>query len=144
MTRAGKFLLVQQERIPIRSAIWEMPAGQIDGTLAPTQEQIETTALRELREETGHELAADGELIALGHFFSSPGFTDEHGYFFLARPVERCRDRPQDDAESILDCRAFTVAELQRMIGDGEICDANTLGMCARLAARGFLSFEVR
>ena len=30
MTRGGKFLLVQQERVPIRAAIWEMPAGQID------------------------------------------------------------------------------------------------------------------
>lgn len=66
MTRDGKFVLVQEERVPIREAIWEMPAGQIDENLAPTREQIETTALREMREETGYKLAEDGELIALG------------------------------------------------------------------------------
>jgi 8-oxo-dGTP pyrophosphatase MutT (NUDIX family) len=142
MTRDGKFLLVQQERIPIRSTIWEMPAGQIDETLEPGPEQMETAALRELCEETGYELAADGELVALGHFFASPGFTDEHGFFFLARPVERCRDTARNETESILDCRAFTMAELRGMIGNDEIIDANTLGMCARLAARGYFTFE--
>ena len=30
MTRDGKIVLIRQERIPIRAAIWEMPAGQID------------------------------------------------------------------------------------------------------------------
>lgn len=144
MTREGKFLLVQQERIPIRSVIWEMPAGQIDDTFEPNREQMETTALRELYEETGHELAADGELVPLGPFFSSPGFTDERGYFFLARPVECGRDPRRTDEESILDCRAFTAGELQRMIGDNEIRDANTLGICARLMARGFFTLDRR
>ena len=153
MTRAGKFLLVRQERVPIRAAIWEMPAGQIDDVVAGDgdpghtldQQTIEATALRELREETGHDLADEGELLALGHYFSSPGFTDEHGYFFLARPVEPCRSDPErDEAESILDCRAFTVAELRRMIAENEIRDANTLSICARLATRGLLELEAR
>src|ERR1043166_5357997 len=30
MTAAGEFLLVRQERVPIRTSIWEFPAGQID------------------------------------------------------------------------------------------------------------------
>ena len=30
MTRDGKIILIRQERIPIRQAIWEMPSGQID------------------------------------------------------------------------------------------------------------------
>src|SRR3982074_2732215 len=30
MTAEGNFVLIQQERIPIRKAIWEMPAGQVD------------------------------------------------------------------------------------------------------------------
>jgi 8-oxo-dGTP pyrophosphatase MutT (NUDIX family) len=145
MTADGKFLLVQQERVPIRSAIWEMPAGQIDDIVEPDPKKIAEVALRELREETGHELASDGELIPLGHYFSSPGFTDEHGYFFLARPVEPCAgDAVGDEAESILDCRAFTVEELRRMIAQNEIRDANTLSICARLSARGFLRLDPR
>ena len=142
MTRAGEFLMVQQERVPIRAAIWEMPAGQIDSSTEPSREQIEETALRELQEETGYKLAAEGELISLGEFFSSPGFTDERGHFFLARPVERQSGAERDEAESILDCRAFAPAEIRRMIRGNEIRDANTLSICARLSAHGLLSLS--
>jgi ADP-ribose diphosphatase len=143
MTRDGKIILIHQERAPIRAAIWEIPAGQIDNSLEPKQEDIKAAALRELREETGHELAAGGELISLGYYFSSPGFTDEHGYFFLARPVQPCADKHVgDESESILDCRSFSISDFVRMIADNEIRDANTLSIAARLAARGFLSLN--
>jgi 8-oxo-dGTP pyrophosphatase MutT (NUDIX family) len=145
MTRDGKIVLIHQERIPIRTVIWEMPSGQIDAVVGggdpgyPTG-SMEQVALRELREEAGYELAADGKLIALGHYFSSPGFTDERGYFFLARSVERCREASaRDEGESILDCREFSLEQVQRMIAENEIRDANTLSMWARLATRGFL-----
>ena len=169
MTRDGKIVLICQERIPIRTTIWEMPAGQIDNSVAPpsrghvagvglsavasakadepghpASETIEQVALRELREEAGYELAKDGELIALGYYFTSPGFTDERGYFFLARPVEPCPDYVRDETEPILDCRAFSVPEIRRMIAENEIRDANTLSICARLATGGFLSLELR
>ena len=136
MTRDGKIVLIHQERIPIRTAIWEVPSGQIDGP----QGTVEQVALRELREEAGYELAKDGELIALGHYFTSPGFTDERGCFFLARPVQKCKEASAgDEGESILDCREFSVAEIRRMIAENEIRDANTLGIWARLWARGLL-----
>jgi len=140
MTREGKILLIRQERIPIREAIWEMPSGQIDNHNAD-QGEIKKVALRELREESGYELVQDGELIPIGHYFSSPGFTDERGYFFLARPVQRCKESPdRDETESILDCREFTVEQIRRMIAQNEIRDANTLGLWARLWAGGLLA----
>jgi ADP-ribose pyrophosphatase len=143
MTPDGKIILIRQERIPIRAAIWEMPAGQIDEANEQNAREIEAVALRELREETGFELAEGGELILLGDYFTSPGFTDEQGYFFLARPVRPNADgHARDDSESILDCRAFSAEELGRMIDSNEIRDANTLGICARLVARGLLSLE--
>jgi ADP-ribose pyrophosphatase len=152
MTRDGKLLLIRQERVPIRAAIWEMPAGQIDppqdGSAAADnhgadEDEIKKIALRELREETSYELAEDGQLTPLGDYFTSPGFTDEYGYLFLARPVERCASGDEQDAEeSILDCHAFTVAEIRRMIADNEIRDANTLAICARLAVRGLISLD--
>ena len=142
MTEDGKLLLIRQERVPIRAAIWEMPAGQIDNADADESE-IKNVALKELREETGYELAPKGELVALGHYFSSPGFTDEYGYLFLARPVRRSADGDaQEDTESIVDCRAFSIQQIRQMIADNEIRDANTLGICARLASRGFLSLK--
>jgi ADP-ribose pyrophosphatase len=100
--------------------------------------------LRELHEEAGYELAKDGKLIGLGDYFTSPGFTDERGYFFLARPVEPIANYVRDETESILDCRAFSIPEIRRMIAENEVRDANTLSMWARLAARGFLSIYER
>ena len=141
MTRDGKFLLLHEERIPIRRTLWGMPAGQVDEENA-TSEMIEETARRELVEETGYQLAKDGELIALGDFFASPGFTDERQFLFLARPVEHVPGAKRHDAESIVDCRAFSPAQLQRMIASGEIRDANTLSIFARLAARGLIELE--
>lgn len=143
MTAEGKIILIRQERIPIRAAIWEMPAGQIDEKGDPDSNAIEAVALRELREETGFELAEGGELVALGDYFTSPGFTDERGYFFLARPVQpAARGHAHDESESILDCQAFSAQELGRLIDTNEIRDANTLGLFARLAARGLLSLN--
>lgn len=142
MTPEGQIILIRQERIPVRAAIWEAPAGQIDEAKTHDPAVIEAVALRELREETGFELGDEGELIALGDYFTSPGFTDERGYFFLARPVRLSAEGPaRDESESILDCRAFSPREISQMIDQNEIRDANTLGICARLAARGILSF---
>ena len=144
MMRDGKIILIRQERIPIEQAIWEMPSGQIDDRDAD-ENKIKQTALREVREETGYELTADGKLISLGYYFSSPGFTDERGYFFLARPVQLCAEGPaREEGESILDCRGFGAEQIRRMIAENKIRDANTLGICATLAARGLLSLATR
>lgn len=141
MTSEGRLILVRQERIPIRQAIWEMPAGQIDDASDDETGNARAVALRELREETGYELAPSGELIELGDFLSSPGFTDERAYLFLARPVVAAPNGPEhSEAESILEIRAFASAEIARMIASNEIRDANTLAICARLVARGLLS----
>jgi ADP-ribose pyrophosphatase len=138
VTRDGKFVLIREERIPIRAAIWSFPAGQIDETLEPDEAAVREVARRELREETGWELAPGAELISLGYFFSSPGFTDELCHFFLARPVQQSANGPQhDEAESILDCREFSGDVVRQMIADGEIRDSNTLSLWARLVARG-------
>ena len=142
ITTDGKLILIRQERIPIRAAIWEVPAGQIDAEADDDPDEIAAVALRELREETGFELAEGGDLTPLGDYFTSPGFTDERGYFFLARPVRECAaGHSRDESESILDCRAFTPEELRAMIANNELRDANTLAICARLLSRGLLSF---
>ena len=108
-------------------------------------ETIKQVALRELREESGYELASGGQFISLGHYFSSPGFTDERAYLFLARPVQPCEEGSHhDEGESILDCREFSLEQVQRMIAENEIRDANTLSMWARLSARGLPQVKER
>jgi ADP-ribose pyrophosphatase len=143
MTVDGGLILIRQERIPIRAAIWEVPAGQIDSESETDADEIAGVALKELREETGFELAEGGDLIPLGDYFTSPGFTDERGYCFLARPVrESAEGHSREESESILDCRAFSPQEIRDMIASNEIRDANTLAVCTRLLARGLLSFD--
>ncbi|MEN3370192.1 MAG: ADP-ribose pyrophosphatase [Verrucomicrobiota bacterium] len=142
MTSDGKMILIRQERIPVRAALWEVPAGQIDEGAAGAKATAEV-ALRELQEETGFELAEGGELIALGDFFTSPGMTDEQVYFFLARPVRQCTaGHAHEESESIVDCQAFAPSKLRRMIDNNEIRNGNTLGICAHLIVRGLLSFD--
>jgi 8-oxo-dGTP pyrophosphatase MutT (NUDIX family) len=117
-----------------------VPAGQIDDDSDSDPDEIAAVALRELREETGFELAEGGDLIPLGDYFTSPGFTDERGYFFLARPVRECSTgHSRDESESILDCRAFEAEQIRSMIANNEIRDANTLAIWARLVSSGLI-----
>ncbi len=138
MTGEGKLLMVRQERIPIRATIWEFPAGQIDDHEEP--DAVRATALRELHEEAGYELAPGGDVTPLGVFFPSAGFTDEHSHLLLARPVVASAGGAQpESAEAITECRAFSVDELRAMIASGEVRDANTLAAFARMVAMGVI-----
>jgi len=137
-TGEGKFVLVRQERVPILATIWEFPAGQIDDHEEPAA--VRATGLRELREEAGYELAPDGEVTALGYFFPSAGFTDEHSHLLLASPVIRhANGAAHDTNEAISECREFSGEELRAMIASGTVRDANTLAAFARLVAMGLL-----
>ena len=138
VTPEGKFLLVQQERIPVRALLWEFPAGQVDEEDSSDDAILRATARRELLEETGYELAAGVELVELGYFFTSQGFTDEHNHLFLARGVVPAKAGPsRDEDEGITGCREFGKDEFRRMVADGTINNANTLSLYARLCARG-------
>ncbi len=140
MTPEGKLVLVRQERIPVRALLWEFPAGQIDEKNSDDEGIIRATAVRELREETGYELPAGGEMVALGYFFTSQGFTDEHNHLFLARGVVlSAAGASHDENEGITDCQAFTPEQFRRMIVENEINNANTLSLYARLCARGLV-----
>ncbi len=140
VTAEGNFILLRQERIPVRQAMWEFPAGQIDEEDTTDAKVVSDTAVRELREETGYELPPGGEMLALGYFFTSQGFTDEHNHLFLARGVVMSAGgSTHDEQEGITDCRAFSPAELRRMVAENEIVNGNTLSLYARLCARGLI-----
>jgi len=133
----GRFLMIRQERYPVQRVLWEFPAGLIDDPrFREDFGVIEAAALRELEEETGHRLAPGGGLRYLGHMFSSVGFTDEHTYLFLAEAVVPTGEglRPDGD-ENILEVRPFTVEEIRDGVARGELADANSLAMFARLCA---------
>jgi ADP-ribose pyrophosphatase len=142
ITEHGRFVLIHQARIPVQKWLWEFPAGQVDDSMDPDLELLRATALRELAEESGYELGTGGELIALGHYFASPGFTDEQQYLFLARPVRTNGNGARvDTSEAIAESREFTLEQLRSMIAENIIQDANTLALFARLCARGLIGW---
>jgi ADP-ribose pyrophosphatase len=140
MTEEGRFVLIHEARIPVQKWLWEFPAGQVDESANPDLSTLKETALRELAEESGYELTATGELIDLGHYYASPGFTDEQQRLFLARPVRLHGSGARvERSETIAEAREFTLAQLRSMIAENIIQDANTLALFARLCARGLI-----
>lgn len=140
ITEDGHFILIQQERLPLRRTLWEFPAGQIDDE--HSKANIVQTVLRELDEEAGCEVADSGELIPLGWFFGSQGFTAEHVYLFVARPVQIVRPPQPVGGEHIGEVRLVTPDELKRMVEQNIIQDALTLALYARMSARGLLQIK--
>jgi 8-oxo-dGTP pyrophosphatase MutT (NUDIX family) len=140
MNANEEFVMVRQERVPIRATIWEFPAGQIDENAEHDEAAIRATGLRELREESGYELEPGGSVVSLGHYFPSAGFTDEHSHLLLARPVVPSPyGRDPDASEAITECRTFPIGELRAMIASGEVRDANTLAAFARMVSLGIV-----
>lgn len=136
----GRFVLISQERLPVQRVLWEFPAGQIDEPEGHESRQvIVDTVLRELKEESGCELAADGRVEPLGYFLPSQGFTTEHVYLFRASPVCVVSRPEPDGSEHISDVRFVSAEELRRMIAENEITNALTLALYARMSARGMV-----
>jgi 8-oxo-dGTP pyrophosphatase MutT (NUDIX family) len=121
-----RFHLVEQFRYPLGMRRWEFPQGT-----APGQEDLEPIALanRELREETGLR-AASMEL--LGMLDVAPGMSSQRGRVFLATGItegEHDREHEEQDMHSAW----FSRAQLERMIREGEITDAQSIAAWALL-----------
>ena len=89
----GKYILVEQDRVPLGRRCIELPAGLVGDE---DDLGIEATALKELEEETGF-LAE--RIERLGDFYSSPGMVAE-GYTLVrahgVRPGGVKADEPID------------------------------------------------
>jgi len=125
-----RFHLVEQFRYPLGMRRWEFPQGT-----APGQEDLEPIALanRELREETGL-LAASMEL--LGMLDVAPGMSSQRGRVFLATGItegEHDREHEEQDMHS----EWFTRAELEWMIREGDITDAQSIAAWTLLLLAG-------
>lgn len=138
VTEDGRFVLIHQERLPVMRSLWEFPAGQIDEA-EETHSAILSTLHRELDEESGCELLPDAKITPLGWFFGSQGFTSEHVYLFVANPVRQVREPQPVGDEHIGETKLVTAEELREMVASGEIQDALTLALFARMAARGII-----
>jgi ADP-ribose pyrophosphatase len=113
----GKLILLRQYRPAVGAWLYELPAGLIERGERPRE-----CAVRELEEETGFTASEVKELFSS---YSSPGWSTERHYFFLARGLGRGKQRLDEDER--LTVKALAADELQRMIRDGRIIDGKTI-----------------
>jgi ADP-ribose pyrophosphatase len=86
----GRFILVEQERVPLGRRCIELPAGLVGDE---DDLGLEETALKELEEETG--FVADS-VERLGELYSSPGMVAE-GYTLVRANGVRAGGRKVED-----------------------------------------------
>ena len=119
-----RFHLVEQFRYPLGMRRWEFPQGA-----APGQEELDPIELanRELREETGLRATS---MKLLGMLDVAPGMSSQRCGVYLATGItagEHDREHEEQDMHS----EWFTRAQLERMIRNGDITDAQTIAAWA-------------
>ena len=113
----GNVHLVRQYRKAVGESLLEVPAGRMDQGEDPAE-----AAHRELGEETG--LTA-GKLDFLGSYFTTPGFTDEKMYAFLATELKEGDAHPDEDEE--VERVTIPLERALEMAKNGELHDGKSI-----------------
>jgi ADP-ribose pyrophosphatase len=112
----NEVVLIKQFRKAIEKVIWEIPAGKLE-----VGENPKECAIRELKEETGYE----AENLKLIHkFFTSPGFSNQKVYIYLATGLT-VGEHSLDDQS--LEVYKIDLEDAYNMVMKNEIEDAKTL-----------------
>ncbi|HZB95179.1 MAG TPA: NUDIX hydrolase [Herpetosiphonaceae bacterium] len=124
VTPDRELLLVRQYRLGPDAFLYECPAGFL--------EQGETDPLErakgELREETGYQTE---RWHSLGVFHETVNRMRKNSYCFLALDARQVAEQKLDSTESVRFERV-PLAEVRRMVRDGEITAANTLALLCK------------
>jgi len=128
-----RVVLIRQYRHPVRSYLWEVPAGLMD----VTDEPLADTARRELLEEAGLTALRWDRLLDL---YASPGGSTETITIFLARDLSTA-DRPVGFAlaaeELDLEVRRVRLDDALAAVQEGRIRNSLAVaGILAAVAAR--------
>ena len=124
VTPERELLLVRQYRLGPDAFLYECPAGFLeDGETDPLER-----ARRELHEETGSQ---SERWHALGVFHETVNRMRKTCYCFLALDARQVAEQELDSTEAV-QFERMPLAEVRRMVRDGEITAANTLALLCK------------
>ena len=110
--------LLRQYRYAVGQYIYEAPAGTMEEGEDPRE-----TAHRELIEETGFRAET---IVPKGFIYTTPGFTDEKIFLYLARDLSPSDEYGKDEDE-VIEVVDVALHDIPGMIHDGTIVDAKTI-----------------
>ena len=111
--RSDQIILIKQYRAAIDDFIYEVPAGVVE-----KGESVKDAAIRELIEETGYE---PRELIDVGVYYPTPGYSTERMHFFIARQLEYVGMSPEP--YEVITPIVVSIEDAIQMIKSNEIRD---------------------
>lgn len=117
ITDDNSIVLVKQYRKAVERFLLEIPAGKLE-----LNEEPRETAIRELKEETGFEAKNIEYLL---EFYTSPGFSNEKIYLFLA--TDLTEGEPTPDVGEFIETEKYKIDDLIKMVERGEIVDSKTI-----------------
>ena len=123
VTSDNELLLVEQFRVPVNTAVIELPAGLIGDEEACKNETPEQAAERELLEETGYRAEC---LKLVLRCPTTAGLSDEIAMFFIAGGLQQINAGGGDETESIVVHKVpVTEADtwLDRQMSGGKMVD---------------------
>lgn len=116
LTNDGNVLLVSQFRYAIDEEILEIPAGIVEDG-----EEFETAALRELQEEVGFTAS---ELVHVGSFYTSPGFSNELLVIYLASGLTP--SKLDEDEDEFIQTVPVKIEDIPHLLTEGKVRDGKT------------------
>jgi ADP-ribose pyrophosphatase len=128
----GNWHRVEQYRYPVKGRYWELPQGVWEQS--PNTDLLEV-ARGELQEETGL-IAA--QMVRVGHLFEAYSSSNQGYYIFVATKLRPAEHAAAQEEQDLITMR-FALAQVERMICDGEIKDATTVAAPGPLRLKGLL-----
>ena len=113
----NEIIIEKQYRYPYDDFLYELPAGKCD-----KDEDPQTTALRELEEETGYKA---NNIKYLGKLYPSCAYTDEVIYMYLA--TDLIKTQKHLDENEFIDISFMKLDDVYDLIKQDKINDAKTI-----------------